>query len=213
MDPQPAGTRGSWRTGVSSSDLSRMLGYVFSPVSFWYCHDAPAARAAPLAEVNNTFGEIAPIACCCRRMENHHCRADADGASLPCRHFMAVNGFYVSASDRTQRLYQRASTITPMQGTRRFAAYGDHQPAATAGRQGRWAAFLPIWHARCRRPYPLAGAAPVAGACLSSANPRPRPRNNKIAMRSIPRCCRRRASFRLPGTPERAAERPAAGKG
>jgi DUF1365 family protein len=33
------------------------LGYVFKPVSFWYCHRADGSLAAMVAEVNNTFGE------------------------------------------------------------------------------------------------------------------------------------------------------------
>jgi uncharacterized protein len=35
----------------------RVLGYVFKPVSFWYCHRASGALAAIVVEVNNTFGE------------------------------------------------------------------------------------------------------------------------------------------------------------
>jgi len=35
----------------------RVLGYVFKPVSFWYCHRADGTLRAVLAEVNNTFGE------------------------------------------------------------------------------------------------------------------------------------------------------------
>jgi hypothetical protein len=35
----------------------RVLGYVFKPVSFWYCHRADGTLAAVVAEVNNTFGE------------------------------------------------------------------------------------------------------------------------------------------------------------
>ena len=35
----------------------RVLGYVFKPVSFWYCHRADGSLAAIVAEVNNTFGE------------------------------------------------------------------------------------------------------------------------------------------------------------
>ena len=35
----------------------RVLGYVFNPVSFWYCHRADGGLAAVVAEVNNTFGE------------------------------------------------------------------------------------------------------------------------------------------------------------
>ena len=34
----------------------RVFGYVFNPVSFWYCHDRSGALIAILAEVNNTFG-------------------------------------------------------------------------------------------------------------------------------------------------------------
>lgn len=34
----------------------RVLGYVFNPVSFWYCHDRTGALVAVLAAVNNTFG-------------------------------------------------------------------------------------------------------------------------------------------------------------
>jgi uncharacterized protein len=35
----------------------RVLGYVFKPVSFWYCHRRNGALAAIVVEVNNTFGE------------------------------------------------------------------------------------------------------------------------------------------------------------
>ncbi len=35
----------------------RLLGYVFNPVSFWFCHDRAGALRAVLADVSNTFGE------------------------------------------------------------------------------------------------------------------------------------------------------------
>ena len=35
----------------------RLFGFVFNPVSFWYCHDTEGKLRAVLAEVNNTFGE------------------------------------------------------------------------------------------------------------------------------------------------------------
>ena len=35
----------------------RVLGYVFNPVSFWFCHRADGALRAVLCEVRNTFGE------------------------------------------------------------------------------------------------------------------------------------------------------------
>lgn len=35
----------------------RLFGYVFNPVSFWFCHDTEGQLRAVLCEVNNTFGE------------------------------------------------------------------------------------------------------------------------------------------------------------
>lgn len=35
----------------------RVLGYVFNPVSFWFCHTQEGALRAVLCEVSNTFGE------------------------------------------------------------------------------------------------------------------------------------------------------------
>jgi uncharacterized protein len=35
----------------------RVLGYVFKPVSFWFCERADASLGAVVVEVNNTFGE------------------------------------------------------------------------------------------------------------------------------------------------------------
>jgi DUF1365 family protein len=35
----------------------RVLGYVFNPVSFWFCEDRDGRLKAVLAEVNNTYGE------------------------------------------------------------------------------------------------------------------------------------------------------------
>lgn len=35
----------------------RMLGYVFKPVSFWFCERSDGAIRAIIAEVNNTFGD------------------------------------------------------------------------------------------------------------------------------------------------------------
>lgn len=52
------------REGVHDADgevwlhcYARVLGYVFKPVSFWYCERADGSLAAIVAEVNNTFGE------------------------------------------------------------------------------------------------------------------------------------------------------------
>lgn len=37
--------------------MPRILGYVFNPVSFWFCHDRDGGLRAVLCEVKNTFGE------------------------------------------------------------------------------------------------------------------------------------------------------------
>ena len=37
--------------------MPRVLGYVFNPVSFWFCHRANGALRAVLCDVRNTFGE------------------------------------------------------------------------------------------------------------------------------------------------------------
>lgn len=37
--------------------MPRVLGFVFNPVSFWYCHDREGGLRAVLCEVSNTFGE------------------------------------------------------------------------------------------------------------------------------------------------------------
>jgi hypothetical protein len=37
--------------------MPRVLGYVFNPVSFWFCHRADGALRAIVCEVNNTFAE------------------------------------------------------------------------------------------------------------------------------------------------------------
>jgi DUF1365 family protein len=52
------------REGLAAADgevwlhcFPRILGYVFNPVSFWFCHSRDGSLRAVLAEVNNTFGE------------------------------------------------------------------------------------------------------------------------------------------------------------
>lgn len=72
----------------------RVLGYVFNPVSFWFCHDRQGALIAVLAEVNNTFGGHHSY------LLHEHGRALPDGAELradKCFHvspFCQVEGAY-----------------------------------------------------------------------------------------------------------------------
>jgi hypothetical protein len=52
----------------------RVLGYVFNPVSFWFCHDRSGALRAVLCEVSNTFGE-----------RHHYLLAHPDGGPINVR--------------------------------------------------------------------------------------------------------------------------------
>jgi DUF1365 family protein len=80
----------------------RMFGYVFKPVSFWFCHRADDALVAVIAEVNNTFGE-------------RHCYllAEPDGAPLPqgrelhARKVFHVSPFCSTEGDYTFRFFNR----------------------------------------------------------------------------------------------------------
>jgi DUF1365 family protein len=40
--------------------LPRVFGYIFNPVSFYFCHDAAGRPLCAIAEVGNTFGEMKP---------------------------------------------------------------------------------------------------------------------------------------------------------
>ncbi len=40
--------------------LPRVLGYIFNPVSFYFCSDATGAPLCAVVEVGNTFGELKP---------------------------------------------------------------------------------------------------------------------------------------------------------
>jgi DUF1365 family protein len=40
--------------------LPRVFGYLFNPVSFYFCYDRHGAPAAAIAEVTNTFREVKP---------------------------------------------------------------------------------------------------------------------------------------------------------
>ena len=75
----------------------RVWGYVFNPVSFWFCERADGATRAVVVEVNNTFGE-------------RHCYvlANADGAPL-------VNGTLLTA-----RKALHVSPFAPVEGGYQF---------------------------------------------------------------------------------------------
>jgi DUF1365 family protein len=116
------------REGLACADgevwlqcFPRVLGYVFNPVSFWYCHDRGGALRAILAEVNNTFGEThayllaqpdgAPI---------------ADGDEMQARKVFHVSPFFPVAGGYRFRFGMREGLRTA-----RIDYYSD--PGAEAG--------------------------------------------------------------------------------
>ncbi len=103
----------------------RVLGFVFNPVSFWYCHRADGALAAVVAEVNNTFGE-------------RHCYLllpDAPRRSLRWGEQMrATKVFHVSPFCKTEGGYRfrflRTAASTPTLPRERIVARIDHDDNA-----------------------------------------------------------------------------------
>jgi DUF1365 family protein len=69
----------------------RFLGYVFNPVSFYFCWNADGKIAAALAEVGNTFGEIKLYA-----LGPEHWKADSVTESDGEFRFETPKFFYVS---------------------------------------------------------------------------------------------------------------------
>lgn len=104
----------------------RVLGYVFNPVSFWFCHRADGALRAVVCEVNNTFGE-------------KHCYllAHADGRPLRWgEELVASKAFHVSpfceVSGRYRFRFMLAepdASATPGEAAARFVARIDHDDA------------------------------------------------------------------------------------
>lgn len=85
--------------------MPRVFGYVFNPVSFWFCHDREGALRVVLAEVNNTFGE-------------HHnylvCHADqrpiGAGDELTARKVFHVSPFFAVRGEYRFRFQAGAGT-------------------------------------------------------------------------------------------------------
>jgi DUF1365 family protein len=98
----------------------RVLGYVFNPVSFWYCHRADGSLAAIVAEVNNTFGE-------------RHCyllRPDPGQTAIAWgQELRAGKAFHVSPFCRVDGGYRFRFLRTARAGVERIVARVDHDDA------------------------------------------------------------------------------------
>jgi DUF1365 family protein len=93
----------------------RVLGYVFKPVSFWYCHRRDGSLAAIVAEVNNTFGE-------------RHCYLLSGGALAFGSELQARKVFHVSPFCEVQGRYR----FRFMRTADRIVARIDHDDAGGA---------------------------------------------------------------------------------
>ncbi len=71
--------------------LPRVFGYLFNPVSFYYCYDAAGTCVASIAEVTNTFREMKPYFL---GPENRRPGASADAPAA--FHLRTPKHFYVS---------------------------------------------------------------------------------------------------------------------
>ena len=83
----------------------RVLGFVFNPVSFWYCHNASGELLAVLAEVNNTFGERHNYL-----LAHTDGRPIADGEVMKCEKIFHVSPFMAVSGHYHFRFYGKAVT-------------------------------------------------------------------------------------------------------
>ena len=85
----------------------RVFGFVFNPVSFWYCHDQDGDLKAVLAEVKNTFGERH---CYLLTAPGH--APITDKSVLDCRKCFHVSPFHPVAGEYRFRFHRTAVRST-----------------------------------------------------------------------------------------------------
>lgn len=103
----------------------RVLGYVFNPVSFWFCHRADGALRAVVCEVNNTFGERH-----CYLLAHDDGRPLRWGEELTATKVFHVSPFCaVSGRYRFRFMLARGDDALSPAGLQRFVARIDHDDA------------------------------------------------------------------------------------
>lgn len=112
----------------------RVLGYVFNPISLWFCHSRGGALVALLAEVNNTFGG-----------HHHYLLHNADRSPLrDGQVLVADKALHVSPFCKVEGRYHfRLQLKQPVQRVCIDYADGSSTLLATvlAGRPRRWSAM------------------------------------------------------------------------
>ena len=123
----------------------RMFGYVFNPVSFWFCHDAAGQLRAVLAEVNNTFGERHSYL-----VAHDDAAPIRDGDSLRARKCFHVSPFFPVAGEYRFRFAvadgrSRVHVDLWEAGERRLSTCIDGKLAPLDGRSmARWLVRFPL---------------------------------------------------------------------
>ncbi|EXI74855.1 MAG TPA: DUF1365 domain-containing protein [Candidatus Accumulibacter phosphatis] len=92
----------------------RVLGHVFNPVSFWFCHNGNDQLVAVIAEVNNTFGEHHQYL-----LRHADGRPIRDGETIERDKVFHVSPFMAVAGHYRFRFHSRGSGQGP--GCRRLA--------------------------------------------------------------------------------------------
>lgn len=87
--------------------MPRVLGFVFNPVSFWWCQDRNGQLRAVLCEVNNTFGERH----CYLAMASDKGIID-DTTTIHCRKIFHVSPFLAVKGEYRFRFFQRPDRRT-----------------------------------------------------------------------------------------------------
>lgn len=93
----------------------RVLGYVFNPVSFWFCHNAAGQIKAILAEVNNTFGDRH-----CYLLEPHPNAEIHFGETLKVQKDFHVSPFFDLQGHYLFRFMRRTSSSEKIQNVSRI---------------------------------------------------------------------------------------------
>jgi uncharacterized protein len=103
--------------------FSRVLGYAFKPVSFWYCHREDGTLATIVVEVNNTFGE-------------RHCYLLAGSELAYGRELSAAKVFHVSPFCKVEGRYRFRFLHAGMRTVARIAHDDDEGPLLTTSISG-----------------------------------------------------------------------------
>ncbi|MFN0123478.1 MAG: DUF1365 domain-containing protein [Blastocatellia bacterium] len=101
----------------------RMLGYVFNPVSFYFCFDAADCPVCVVAEVSNTFGEMKPyfLGADCWRENAFRLRTDKHFYISPFIDLTAQVDFNLEIPDAELRL-RLDDYVAGEEGARRLLA-------------------------------------------------------------------------------------------